>query len=183
MNLWLVRHALPLVEPGTCYGRLDLPADAERTQEAAVALAAVLPSGLVMACSPAQRCRQLADALCQLRPDLSVRLDARLQEMDFGCWEGTPWQHIPREAVDAWTADFHAHAFGGAESVGEVLHRVGQALDEARADAAAQTVVWITHAGVARAAQLLQQGIRTAVRADQWPVDAPDYGDWCILAL
>jgi len=38
--------------------------------------------------------------------------------------------------------------------------------------------VWITHAGVARATQLLSQGIRTVVNASQWPKDAPGYGEW-----
>ena len=28
-RLWLVRHAAPLVAPGTCYGALDVPADAQ----------------------------------------------------------------------------------------------------------------------------------------------------------
>src|SRR5690606_10781153 len=42
-RLWLVRHAAPLVSPGTCYGALDVPADAAATQAAAVRLAAALP--------------------------------------------------------------------------------------------------------------------------------------------
>jgi len=38
--------------------------------------------------------------------------------------------------------------------------------------------VWITHAGVARAAFLISQGSRTVENASQWPKDAPGYGQW-----
>ena len=41
VSLWLVRHAQPLVAPGTCYGRLDVPADTHATLTAARALAEI----------------------------------------------------------------------------------------------------------------------------------------------
>ena len=41
---------------------------------------------------------------------------------------------------------------------------VGTADDDARGD-----TVWITHAGVIRAATLLSQGVREVTRAEQWP--------------
>ena len=43
--------------------------------------------------------------------------------------------------------------------------------------------VWITHAGVARAAQLLSQGIQSADSASQWPKDAPGYGQWWCVEI
>ena len=51
-----------------------------------------------------------------------------LREMDFGCWEGVPWSAIPQDAFGPWMADFHAHRFGGRDSVGEMMQRVAQAL-------------------------------------------------------
>jgi alpha-ribazole phosphatase len=36
---------------------------------------------------------------------------------------------------------------------------------------------------VIRAAQLLARGIRNIERADQWPSDAPSYGQWCKLEI
>ena len=44
-------------------------------------------------------------------------------------------------------------------------------------------VLWITHAGVIRAVELLARGVRHIERADQWPVEAPKYGQWRTLAL
>jgi hypothetical protein len=57
MRLWLVRHAAPLVEAGTCYGALDVPADAQATQQAAQALAQALPPGAVLRSSTAATLR------------------------------------------------------------------------------------------------------------------------------
>ena len=182
MSLWLVRHARPLVEPGICYGALDLAADCDHTQASAMALAAVLPAHSTVQVSPLLRCRQLAQALAGLRVDLYFSEDARLREMDFGCWEGVPWDQIPRAALDAWTADFGSHRFGGRESANEVLARVGDAWDErCAAPPGGPNVVWISHAGVLRALRLLQQGQRRVHGAADWPQGGLDYGAWCAL--
>ncbi len=166
MKLWLVRHARPLVEPGVCYGAIDMPADPAATRAAATCLAAQLPGGVPVLCSPLQRCTQLAGALYALRPDLGWRVDSRLREMDFGCWEGWRWSDIAQEAFVPWMADFHGHRFGGLDSVGEMMNRVGQALREVSQE---EEGVWITHAGVIRAATLLTQGVARLQAPAQWP--------------
>ena len=181
MTLWLIRHAQPLVEPGVCYGRLDMPADAAATRACAAALAGTLPRGIVISCSPLQRCEQLAHVLIGLRPDLTFKPDLRLQEMNFGLWEGKRWDAIDPADMAAWTENFAHHAAGASgESVSQFMARVTSAFDELPATGA--DAVWITHAGVIRAARLLAQGIRQIVRADQWPIDAPAYGQWETLA-
>ena len=176
MKLWLVRHAQPLVAPGVCYGALDMAADGLATDVAAQALARALPAGVHVVSSPLQRCEQLAQVLRGLRPDLSYGQDARLVEMDFGQWEGQRWDAIPRAELDAWTAAFDAWRCGGAESVADVMRRVAAVWDETLARQ--QPAVWLTHAGVIRAATLLAQGMRHIHRADQWPAHAPAFGQW-----
>lgn len=178
MSLWLARHARPLVAPGTCYGALDLPADAALTEQAAQALHAAVPMDVAVWVSPLARCQQLAQALRGLRPGLHWRSDARLREMDFGSWEGVPWAAIPRAAVDAWTADFAQHRFGGRECASEVLARVASAWD---AVPPTGHTLWITHAGVAQAATLLHQGQRQIARAQDWPLSPLQYGQWLVL--
>lgn len=182
MKLWLVRHAPVLLAPGSCYGALDVPADDDATRASALALAEVLPQGLRVSSSPLQRCEQLTQVLQGLRPDLTVGSDARLREMDFGNWEGRRWDAIAQSEFDAWTADFAGHAVGGhGETVRAVMQRVGAAFDELRDQDA--DAVWITHAGIIRAAQLLARGIREVERADQWPLDATACGQWRTLEL
>lgn len=179
MKLWLLRHARVLAAPGLCYGASDLPADPEATHAAAQAAAAVLPTGLPVWVSGLQRAQQLAHDLHTLRPDLGPpRRDLRLNEMDFGCWEGQAWDNIPRAAIDAWTADFAHHRFGGAESTQQVIDRVAAAL----ADLVAQVgpggeALWVTHAGVVRAAMFLAQRHAVPVpSAAEWPTAVVGHG-------
>jgi alpha-ribazole phosphatase len=177
MALWIVRHATPLIESGVCYGALNVAADAQHTLQAARALAQALPVQCKVWVSPLQRCMQLAVALSGIRPELKLQTDTRLREMDFGTWEGVAWDAIPLAAMQAWTDDFGEHRFGGVESANEVLARVADLWDVAR-QLPEENHVWITHAGVARATQLLSKGFRSVVSASQWPKDAPGYGEW-----
>lgn len=179
MRLWLVRHAAPLVEPGTCYGALDLAADAQATQQAAEALAQVLPKHGVLRSSPLQRCTQLARALCALRVDLSFTIDSRLREMDFGAWEGRRWDALGAPALQAWTDDFAHHRPGGGESVHSFMARVAQAWNEVSLQG--KDTVWITHAGVIRAAALLHAGQMSVTQAAQWPATACGFGQWHVM--
>ncbi len=187
MNLWLARHALPCIDAGVCYGALDMPAQPLATRQAAQALALVLPQGLTVWTSPLQRCELLAHCLWALRPDLICKTDVRLKEMDFGEWEGVAWAQVPRAAVDAWLADFGDHRFGGAESANEVLARVAAAWADAQqatqraTQSGGQDALWITHAGVIRAASLVAQGVQRITAASQWPLQAPAYGQWRLL--
>ena len=180
-TLWLVRHAQPLLAPGLCYGATDVPADPHATRQTALALAPELPPHTTVLSSTLQRCELLAHSLQGLRPDLAYKADARLTEMNFGQWEGQRWDAIPRTAYDAWTADFSHHRFGGQESVAEFMQRVASAWRELALSP--RPVLWVTHAGVIRAATLLSQGVHEVTQASQWPAAAPVFGGWCSLPL
>ena len=193
MTVWLVRHALPLIAPGVCYGALNVAADAAATQEAAEKLAQALPlphnraselSGdlscqLQVWVSPLQRCEQLAQALRGLRPDLAFKTDARLQEMNFGAWEGQRWDALPRHELDAWTDNFSQWHCGGGENVAQFMQRVAAAWDAFTASH--RSGVWLTHAGVIRAASLIAASQRQVLHANQWPAAAPGFGQWQTL--
>lgn len=166
MNLWLARHARALGGEGICYGRTELEADAAANGAAASALAASLPACVQVRSSPLRRCRALAEALAELRPDLAGQEDPRLAELDFGCWEGRSWDAVPPEEFERWTSDFGSYRFGGRESVSELLARVAGALADLPA---AGDVLWITHAGVIRAVRLLAGGAGLPRRAAEWP--------------
>lgn len=101
--------------------------------------------------------------------------------MCFGEWEGRRWDAIGAVALQAWTDDFAHHQPGGGESVNDFLARVAAVFDEARA--AGKDELWITHAGVVRAAGLLASGQRDITKAAQWPVQALPFGQWQVLAL
>ncbi|CAN5683385.1 hypothetical protein BH11PSE7_BH11PSE7_23350 [soil metagenome] len=181
MNLWLIRHAAPLIASGTCYGKLDVAADPHATREAAMSLASALPLRMMVRCSPLRRCTQLLEGLVTLRPDLEPTQDAHLQEMDFGYWEGQRWDDIGQQALTDWTSSFSDYAPGGGECVSQFMQRVAQAFDELAHGA--RDTAWITHAGVARAAWLLSQGIRQVDDAAIWPKEGLAHGAWSILEL
>jgi len=192
MKLWLVRHARPLVDPGVCYGALDVPADDAATRSCAAQLAVSLPLNgsrnghpqVSLSASPLQRCELLTQYLCGLRPDLAPAFDANLVEMNFGSWEGQQWDTIGEAAVARWTDQFATHRPGGGESVRDFMARVEMTMDRLRASQQpdrAHHAIWITHAGVIRAATLIAGGTRTLTRADQWPVKGPAWGETVVL--
>ena len=188
-SLWLQRHAQPLVAPGVCYGRSNMPADDKATAAAALALhstwaAELLQAGTVWH-SPLQRCTQLASALQAHAPGFSLAVCDDLAEMDFGAWEGQRWDDIARDEIQAWTADFMAYAPGGGESLGTMMRRVARALEVARQQTleTGQPVLWISHAGVAQCAHwLLTRGDRLPLAKD-WPSVKLAYGEWLRLPL
>lgn len=197
-TLWLLRHARPLVSEGICYGRLNMAADATSTDAAAHHMVQALqaqaapnfsgnPScAAVLRHSPLQRCGQLTQALIALQPDLALKTqaDTRLQEMDFGAWEGMPWSSIPRADIDAWAADLAHSTPGGGETLAAMLQRVQAALQHSwltDSQHGTRDVIWVTHAGVIRCVQwLLLHGNALPSSAD-WTLPAPGFGQWLAL--
>ncbi|MBN2905097.1 MAG: histidine phosphatase family protein [Rhodobacteraceae bacterium] len=157
MGLTLLRHTTPQVAPGTCYGRRDLPLASSFAAEAEAVLTD-LPDTARIVSSPALRCHRLAAWIGAAR-GLTPQVDPRLAEMDFGTWEGQPWDAVPRAGLDAWARDFMQARPHGGESVAMLVARVRPALADLRG---AATVLAVTHAGVIRAALAL------AGRADPW---------------
>jgi alpha-ribazole phosphatase len=193
MQLWMVRHAQPLIASGVCYGALDVAADRALSQAAATRLAAALPEGVQVQYSPLQRCELLVLLLKGLRADLTYKPEPDLREMDFGHWEGQRWDALDAQALQAWTDDFEHHACGGSgESAGQFVRRVHGVLT--RCAGHSTPTVWITHAGVMRAASWLCQskwaaawtqplGPQLGLSASDWPRDVLDFGqmqrlDW-----
>lgn len=148
MILHLIRHPRPLIDDGICYGRLDV--EAENPLQVAQRLRAELPPGLPVWSSPLRRCRDLAEQL-----HAAPVLDDRLREMDFGAWEGRPWDAIPRAEIDAWAADVAGYAPPGGESPRALqLRALGFV-----AGLAVPAAVIVTHAGVIRTLLAHRRGL------------------------
>ena len=148
MILHLIRHPKPVIEAGVCYGRLDI--SAENANAVAAELLAELPPNLPVWTSPLIRCRALAELL---HPQ--PMLDARLVEMNFGLWEGRPWDAIPRTELDAWAADVAGYVPPGGESPRQLQQR---ALDFVAGLDVPEAVI-VTHAGVIRTLLAHWQGL------------------------
>ncbi len=194
---YLLRHARPLVAEGVCYGQSDIVADAQATLQAAHSFARhwQITHGGQEACvqllsSPLRRCLHLAQSLQPLLTasgcEMQYRTHGALAEMDFGNWEGQPWNALPAAVWQDWQADFAHYRPGGGESTAHLLGRVRTAAgftarwlrrhDEAVA-------IWVTHAGVMRALHWLQQhGGGLPAAAIQWSSEgACGHGQWLAL--
>lgn len=184
MSLWLMRHPRVLLAEPTCYGINDVPLDAAHIRQCAARIAAQWPEGVRIVTSEMRRTQAVAQRAVRQWGRQGWTVDARLNEMDFGQWELTPWRQIPKEAVDAWVADFPRHRFGGAESVQQLIDRVARCLRDVRPLAREQDVLWICHAGVMRALQFLRtQPTGRIQSAAQWPQAAPGFGELQRLPL
>ncbi len=147
MALILVRHTRPAGGEGRCYGRTDLTLP-ELALAARPILARVAGVDRIVS-SPLRRCRLLARVLAA-RLGVPVRVDPDWREIDFGRWEGVPWDAIPRAEIDAWAADLlNARPHAG-ESVAMLLARTRRALRRSSAPPGRTLVV--THGGTIRAA-------------------------------
>ncbi|MCC5867865.1 MAG: histidine phosphatase family protein [Gammaproteobacteria bacterium] len=164
----LLRHPRTQAPPGLCYGRFDPPP----ASDALASVEALLPDLLGIAkiiTSPSPRCALPAQRLAA-RLDCRLVTDVRLQELDFGQWEGCLWQDLDRRESDHWAADPLHRAPPGGESFAALQSRVYSVLDElARDDAASNASLLVTHAGPIRAiwmrtsAMSFDQAFRTPV--------------------
>lgn len=145
MYLTLIRHTRLQAE-GLCYGRHDPPL-AESFVTEAQALAARLDDlpAMTFYCSPALRCRRLAEHL-----GLQPQYDTRLLELDFGDWEGRAWADIPRHESDTWVANYVYQAPPNGESYMALQARAVSFLQGLQVSGAAHVGI-ISHAGVIRA--------------------------------
>lgn len=120
MDIHLIRHPRTVAPLGTCYGSLDIEPDPARLADDTTRLAPAIPPNARFVSSPQRRARMLAEALA----GADVTTDPRLVEMDFGAWEGRPWDDLPRNELDAWAADTGGYTPPGGESVAAVSARV-----------------------------------------------------------
>lgn len=167
LHAW--RHPRADGAAGCCIGHTDLPTDPRRAKRLAhrirgCARRESLPH--IVLTSPLARSHAVGRWLA--RWGWQHRVVPALSELSFGRWDGQPWSAVPKEAVDAWCADFENHAPGGGESVGSLLQRV-RGFDPG----AARIVV--THGGWLSAAAWLLDGELQRPCSARWPT-APRHG-------
>ncbi|MCF0071145.1 alpha-ribazole phosphatase family protein [Dyadobacter sp. CY261] len=144
MEVCLIRHTTPIFEPGMIYGRTELLLHADFPAELEAVRAKLGKDFEIMYSSPALRCIQLARALYT-----DVLTDPRLQELDFGGWEGKTWNTVDQQALQAWMDDFVNVCTPGGESMMQMYARV-EAFWKELGQSGYDKVAIVTHAGVIR---------------------------------
>ena len=156
MALHLIRHTRPRIAEGVCYGRLDLDVSDTFPVEAQQVQSKLENTYSNVFVSPLRRCLKLAEYL-----NLSFEVDHRIQEMNFGDWEGVPWSDIDPAQINAWADDIVGYRVPGGERFQDVMDRVGKFLSELPGG----ENLLITHSGVIKACWALREGVRVDIAA------------------
>jgi len=152
-ELYGFRHA-PVTTRGLCYGRADLPVELEPEDTCAGLDARSFDR---VWSSPSARCSEVARVLAaRPAPAPTLELDERLYELDFGEWEGRPWDSLPKGPREDWASDWQHAAPPGGEALSQLVARVTAWHAELAED---ERHLLIAHAGVVRALWVLRQGI------------------------
>lgn len=152
--LVLVRHTRADVADGICYGRLDLSAD-PGADGLLIAAAVKACAPATIWSSPARRCRGLAEIIAG-ETEAPLVTDSRLEELDFGAWEGMRWDDVPRAELNSWAANVMGFAPPGGETGAALVARASSFfVDLASADG---PHVVVSHAGPLRVLAALARG-------------------------
>ena len=152
MRIYLVRHPPPIGVDGLCYGRLEVAVEEHAIGETAHSVFAQIPSQVFdrarIYSSPASRCIGLARRIAAPREPTPTE---DLSEMNFGDWQGSRWDSIACEKIDAWAKHAWGYRPGGGESAEIVAMRWERWLHRVRL-LESDVVIAVTHAGVIRVA-------------------------------
>ena len=171
MRLLLLRHGRTTAPRGTLVGSRVDPGldDAGRAQAAAAARVLHGRRLAAVVCSPLRRARETA-ALAV--PDVSPRIDARVQELDWGDLTGLTWSDIERrhpETAAKWTQVGWPIPPNG-EDPRALWRRVCGALLDIHDEGSDGDVLVVCHGGVIRAALGAARGLGLS---DAWRVRTP----------
>lgn len=143
-NIILVRHPAVNLPAGYCYGQTDVALEAGWQSLVEQLREHLAKENWLIASSPASRCLMIAESLSPQK----IYVDPRLQELNFGIWEGQAWDQIASCELDYWASDFIGRSPPNGESFLELFQRSSNCLiDLCQKD---QNIIIISHAGVIR---------------------------------
>lgn len=154
-RLVLIRHTeTAQAALGRCYGRTEFALSREGIERATRIgeIFALVALGATYS-SPLERARLTAERIVRHHTG-EVTIDERLQEIDFGDFEGRRFSEIERDWPDAyaaWMRDPASVRFPNGEDFSDVRRRVGECVHQIVERHRGSTVVVVTHAGALRA--------------------------------
>ncbi len=172
-SMILVRHA-PSTPAGFLYGRTDPAADVSQVAVAHELLGAIKSFNCdLLICSPALRCRMTAHKLFEVTGQaLSLNMDERLWEQNFGAWEGLAYSDIPDigERSLQELANYKDH---GGECFREVCERAWSCFEQLEASHPKKRLCIVAHAGILRAASVFKttRSVTEALTGNPAPLD------------
>ena len=144
MEVHLIRHPKPNIAKGVCYGQADIELE-KGWEDDVLKINNAISDVEVFYSSPLKRCRQLAEKIGK-----NIQYDDRLMELNFGEWEQRAWDDIDPISLEKWMKDYLNEAPPGGESANELYNRVGDFLENLKAQNHKKVVI-VAHLGVFRA--------------------------------
>ncbi|MCT4613812.1 MAG: alpha-ribazole phosphatase [Marinifilaceae bacterium] len=149
MRIYLVRHTVPLIDKGICYGQSDIAiseADFCVWREIRYRIRNVKMDKIYS--SPLYRCRRLAYVLSKGE---KIEYSNLLKEIDFGDWELKSWDEIYNDKRSSkWFSDYVNCKTPKGESNADLINRVEVFISKIKSQAYDNCLV-VCHAGVIRA--------------------------------
>lgn len=146
---YCLRHPQILKEENICYGRLDLvPCDINLNE-----IAKKIPSQDLVFSSPLLRCSRISTKIAK-----KIIYDDRLLEMNFGEWEGCPWDEIKKDDLDEWSLNLEYFRFPQGENFFDMKARVMSFLTDYAFEQLDKKII-VTHAGVIRTLIVITKSI------------------------
>ena len=171
MELVIWRHPRPRCVTGRCIGLTDVPVDRRKAKRLAHAMRREARRHgwpCEVWTSTLQRSALVGEVLAAW--GWRHRRDVRLNELDFGAWDGLAWADVAQQEVQAWCDDFAQHRPGGGENLAALFERCNAFLRERSA-----TVLVVGHAGWMQAAAFILQHKGIPRCAQDW-LAPPRYG-------
>ncbi|MGO4998643.1 histidine phosphatase family protein [Oceanisphaera sp. W20_SRM_FM3] len=170
MELYIWRHPKPLHAVGVCLGQTDMRVDKRKLRRLANQIQRFarryhLPR--VIWVSPLQRSLDVGRMLA--KRGFRCEVTPALAELNFGDWDGKPWQHIAKQDIDTWCNDFSFYAPGGGENLQQLFARVTLWLTQQYSVSPNTPRLAVGHAGWINAATLLANKRGLPKSAADWP--------------
>jgi alpha-ribazole phosphatase len=142
-SIFYFRHPKPENADGICYGHTDLNISNESRDECKTSLSIFNYPELKIYTSPSTRCASLL-----LNSQVKFKESGLIKEINFGIYDGTKWDLVPKDLLDTWAKDISGFKFEQGESYLELKTRIRIFFDSIPKD---RDILLVTHAGVIRA--------------------------------
>lgn len=150
VNIYLLRHGKTLGEPAL-NGHTDVEVASKIQHSICNDVLRRLPSIESIVSSPLRRCHDLATRLVDENPALSLEVSAPFQEMNFGQFDGVPFEQLKEHwpILDLFWQDPANNPLPDAESLEAFYHRVKNNW-RSLSEQATQDTLLIAHGGSIR---------------------------------